>query len=68
MACDMCGKTGIHLEHLHDKYRTEDIQSVCGDCSKILDDHLFKLRKVLANTVTATFLEWIKNFKKNKTK
>ena len=68
MACDMCGKTGTNLEQLNDKYKTDDIQSVCSKCSTLLNDHLYKLRKVLAGTVKLMIIEWMKNFKKNKSK
>lgn len=32
MACDICSKTGVALIDLLDRYQTEDIKQVCGDC------------------------------------
>jgi len=58
MACDICGKTGVHLEDLNAEYRTDDIQNICGDCSKSVNDHLWKLR-VMSQKMNCV---WLKKF------
>ena len=66
MACDMCGKTGCDLVRLNEGYKTDDIQDICSDCSRLVNDHLWKLRKVMDGTVKTTLKKWIANFKENK--
>lgn len=44
MACDICGKTGTPLVDLLDSYKTNEIQSICPTCEKIVNDQKRKLQ------------------------
>ena len=56
MTCDICKKTGTELEPLLEIYQTEDIKSLCPKCSKITNDHLWKVRR-MANKMTSSLLK-----------
>jgi|LGOV01.1.fsa_nt_gb protein-arginine kinase activator protein McsA len=56
MACDICGKTGTHLEDLMDSYKTDDIQQICSDCSSKVNKHLWKLRD-MTSKMNQSFLK-----------
>lgn len=46
MACDICGKTGCNLETLNTQYQTDDIKDICSDCSRMVNNQLWKIRKI----------------------
>lgn len=56
MACDICGKTGVRLQDLHEPYQTEDIKQTCDECSAIVDRRLGKI-KVLTFQMTCDLLK-----------
>lgn len=56
MACDICGKTGTPLEDVKSEYKTEDIQCICSDCSRLATDHIWKLHK-LTRKANCTFIK-----------
>lgn len=56
MECDLCSKTGTYLTSLRYEYKTEDIKQVCSDCGILINDHLWKLRK-LSNKANESFLK-----------
>jgi hypothetical protein len=63
MACDICGKTGIHLERFRNDYQTKNIKEACSDCVKEVNDHIWKIR-ALNNKIEKSFtLRFIENLK-----
>lgn len=56
MACDICGQKGVHLEELTGLYKTKDIQHICSECEKAVNDHLWKLRE-MARKQTCHFMK-----------
>lgn len=44
MACDICDKTGCHLEDVREIYRTREIRQVCDDCRRMINKQLDKIR------------------------
>jgi hypothetical protein len=63
MACDICGKTGVSLENLNDQYQTSDIKSICSECSLIVNDKLWKIRKLSMNIVERSLISFMVNRK-----
>ena len=68
MACDICGKTGCSLDNLTDQYKTEKIQSICGDCSIEVNNHLWDLRKLSMGFVSRSLVRFMENKKEKRTK
>lgn len=64
----MCGKDEGHLQKINLEYRTEEIQSLCGECASLLNDHLWELKKVFAKTVKCSIKRWMVVRKMNKAK
>ena len=58
MACDICGKKGGQLNDLITAYKTDEVQQVCDDCERDLNEHLGKLRSVTHNILVS----WMKRF------
>lgn len=56
MACDICGKTGVHLEKLRDEYRTDEVSDLCSGCMRITNDNLWKTRS-LAHKMTQSLVK-----------
>lgn len=56
MACDMCGKKGVELEPLKDKYKTKDIQNICEECLKLVNNKAQKMR-VVADGMVMTLVK-----------
>jgi len=46
MSCDICGKNGVYLDVLREEYQTEEIKDLCPDCMQIVNDHLWKIKKI----------------------
>jgi hypothetical protein len=46
MACDICRKTGIPLEELKDEYQTDKIKSICSECMRDINSHLFQIKRI----------------------
>jgi len=68
MACDMCGKIGTVLEPLNEQYKTDDIQHICRECSKEINDQIWAIRKI-QNGFAKTFIKrYMMNKKLNITK
>jgi diphthamide synthase (EF-2-diphthine--ammonia ligase) len=44
MACDICGKVGESLEMLNSEYQTKNIQNICSECARDVNEHLWKIR------------------------
>jgi hypothetical protein len=67
MKCDMCNKptAPYALVVLLDSYKTKDIEWICGDCEKVVNDHLWKLKNLQHGWVTRIFREWLSNKKKD---
>jgi len=60
----MCGKglsNPFQVVKLFEQYQTNDIEDVCRECSKMIDDHLFKLKAVESKLISLTMREWISN-------
>ena len=49
MSCDICGAKGKQLTPLLDQYKSAEIQDVCPECEKILNDHNSKLLTAAMN-------------------
>jgi len=47
MACDICDAKGTTLTDLRDDYKTADIQQVCPDCARLVNDKVWKIREML---------------------
>lgn len=65
MSCDICGKVTTSTETLNTRYQTDEFKQVCCGCSKILNDHLWKVRKITLNMTTALVKEFMYDKKHN---
>ena len=63
MACDICGKVGTMLVPLLDVYRTKDIHDICGDCEKVVNDKLLKIRAVTFNMNKSLLIRFMEALK-----
>lgn len=61
MACDICGDNNGSLTDLKSEYQTDKIKQVCSPCLRILNDHMWAVRR-LENRVTKT---WFQRFMEN---
>lgn len=59
--CDLCSKNTPHLEQLNDQYQTETIKQICSGCSRMVNNHLWEVRKltngIIKNAVTRFMVE-----------
>jgi hypothetical protein len=62
MACDMCGKKGVDLATLSERYKTKDVQSICSSCDRILNSHLHKMRAVTDGLLKTMMKRFICNY------
>lgn len=61
--CDICGKAELILFPLNPPYKTKDIELLCPDCYKLVDEHLWKVKQ-LSNKMTEVFIiEFMSNLK-----
>jgi protein-arginine kinase activator protein McsA len=68
MACDMCGKVGANLDAVNDSYKTGDIQHICSDCSKVINDQLWAISKIQSGFAKTFIKRYMMNKKLNITK
>jgi hypothetical protein len=65
MACDICGKTGCYLESLNTQYQTDKIKDICSDCSRMVNDQLWEIRKINQNFLQKAVISFMKNKREN---
>jgi hypothetical protein len=65
MACDICGKNGCYLEPLNTQYQTDKIKDICSDCSKLVNDQLWEIKKLTMTITEKTVISFMKNKREN---
>lgn len=45
MACDLCGKRGCYLNDLRDCYKTDEVQQICDECMREVNEQHRKTQK-----------------------
>ena len=64
MACDICGKSEMNLQHLNKEYQDDKIKDLCSECSKKVNDHLWTLR-LWSSKMNESFLkQWMMNMRR----
>jgi len=58
--CDICGASG-DLVYLRESYKTSDIDEVCGECERLIDKQLNRLRFDLVSTLLKAWMRNLKN-------
>ena len=63
MACDICGSNKESLTDLKPEYHTGTIKQVCSPCLKILNDHLWAVRKLESQVTKSWFQRFMENLR-----
>lgn len=66
--CDTCGKESDDLQTLRESYRTKDVKEVCPDCEKIINDQLYKVRRLQSKMTFSLMQRFINIFRSKKRK
>ncbi len=61
MRCDICGKRTQDLTALLSIYKTDEIEDICHDCQKEVNDQLSKLQRITFRMNE----HWLKKFMRN---
>lgn len=65
MACDICGKSGVHLVDLLPSYQTRDVKSICLDCETVVNRRHGQLFSMVMNIKTTLLKRFIAQRRRN---